>query len=621
MDTPRLMVVEDEAVVRSDLVFCLESFGYRVVAEASRGGEAVERAGATRPDLVLMDVRLDGEPDGIRAAEEITARWPIPVVFLTAHSDPATLERAKGVGPYGFIVKPFHENTLRAAVEMALQRFRLDRKLRADEAWLEAVLGAAGEALVAVDREGRIAYRSPAAAALFGEDSGTVPIDRPARQLRLLDPESLSPLTVVAGLEGPALLDRESGTPLPVVVSVTPIGRSSGGAFGLLVTLRDVGERHRLAEGLRQVQKLEAIGRLAGGIAHDFNNLLTAILGHCDEAAATCPRGPATEHLLQARRAADRAGTLTRQLLAFGRKNTLAEEVIATNALVSRAAGLLAPMLGERIRLQVVPGPDDPHVKADASLVEQALVTLAANARDAMPEGGTLTLAVSAGEGPPGSAPVSFVRISVADTGVGVSEGARQHLFEPYFTTKGRGRGTGLGLASVYGIISQHGGHVTVESQLSVGTRFNLYLPRVTAVAPPVQVAPSVRQPAISDQRTVLLVEDEEMVRNLCATVLRAAGYRVLEAADGRQALAIAKSADIDLLLTDVVMPGLNGPEVYERLGGIASGPPVLFMSAYSDGVLEEMGLLGQGMALLAKPFTVAGLREKVAEVLAAVRA
>ncbi len=387
----------------------------------------------------------------------------------------------------------------------------------------------------------------------------------------------------------------------------------------------DITERKQLEEQFHQAQKMEAVGRLAGGVAHDFNNLLTAILGSADLVLESLTaRVPERGELEEIRKAALRAADLTRQLLAFSRQQVIAPTALNPNEVVANMDKLLRRLLGEDVELRTRLTPDLVTVKADPSQLEQVVLNLAVNARDAMPNGGKLTIETQNVEldaayvrGHISAQPGSYAMIAVSDTGVGMDAATQARIFEPFFTTKEIGKGTGLGLATVYGIVKQSGGWIWVYSEPGQGTTFKIYLPCVTEAVPPAAVTPA--PPAsVRGSETILLVEDDEMIRNLVPKVLKANGYRVLVAANGRDAERMAGQHEgpIHLLMTDVVMPGMNGREVAERLAAARAGLRVLYLSGYTDDAIVHHGVLEPGVAFLQKPFTPAVLGRKVREVL-----
>ncbi|MDB5310155.1 MAG: Blue-light-activated protein [Gemmataceae bacterium] len=405
----------------------------------------------------------------------------------------------------------------------------------------------------------------------------------------------------------------------------TPLVADDGKFVGLLCLAQDVTQRRVLEEQFRQAQKMEAVGQLAGGVAHDFNNLLTIINGYSDLLLGSLPPGdPSRELLAEIHKAGERSAGLTRQLLAFSRKQVLATWILDLNAVVADTTSLLRRVIGEDVRLSTAPGRGLWPVRADAGQVEQVLLNLAVNARDAMPRGGKLTIETANVELDEGYAsshsdarPGSHVLLAVADTGHGMTPEVRAKIFEPFFTTKEVGKGTGLGLATVYGIVKQSGGHIGVNSEVGVGTTFKVYLPRVEPEGGAVN-DPSRRPTPPRGSETILVVEDEPAVRALTRHVLRQAGYAVLEAADGDTALRVAAghAGPIHLLVTDVVMPGFGGREVAEQLAGRHPGMRVLFVSGYTDDAVVRHGVLYDRVNFLQKPFTPIALAQKVREVL-----
>ena len=393
---------------------------------------------------------------------------------------------------------------------------------------------------------------------------------------------------------------------------------------GVVTNSRDVTEQRQLEQRLLQAQKLEGVGRLAGGVAHDFNNLLVAILGYAQLLEEGIRAGkPSLEDLAEIRDAGERARDLTRQLLAVARRQVVEPRVMDLNDELRDAERLLHRVLGEEVALTVVPAAALWHVKADRAQVQQLLLNLAVNARDAMPQGGRLTLKTSNAllderyaQVHPGVRPGPYALLAVSDSGVGMSPEASAHLFEPFFTTKPTGEGAGLGLATVYGIVKQAGGHVSVHSEPGRGTSFEIYLPRTEETAAPFRPLPAPREHRGSE--TVLLVEDAPAVRELAARALTEAGYRVLQAGNAREALEAAEveAGPVHLLLTDVVMPDTSGHKLAEALKQARPAIRVLYMSGYAEDTIVHHGVLEPGVNFLGKPFTPSSLQEKVRQVL-----
>jgi signal transduction histidine kinase/ActR/RegA family two-component response regulator len=376
---------------------------------------------------------------------------------------------------------------------------------------------------------------------------------------------------------------------------------------------------------LQQAQKMEAIGRLAGGVAHDFNNLLTAMLGYAELLLdQLTPDDSRRREVEEIRKAAERAVALTRQLLAFSRKQAWQPKVLDLNHVVMSVDRMLQRLIGEDVALHAIPEEDLWPIKADAGQIEQVIMNLAVNARDAMPDGGRLTIETANVEldaeyarHHATVATGAYVMLAVSDNGCGMTEEVKAHLFEPFFTTKERGKGTGLGLATVYGIVKKSGGHVWAYSELGVGTTFKIYFPRVTD-----QVMGATRRPPLRElptgTETVLLVEDEETVRALAREVLKRQGYRVLDVRNGAEALAAwrASPVPVHLLVTDLIMPEMNGRDLVDELSAKHPALKVLYISGYTDHAIVLNGTLHPNAAFLQKPFTPEALTRAVRQVL-----
>jgi two-component system cell cycle sensor histidine kinase/response regulator CckA len=394
----------------------------------------------------------------------------------------------------------------------------------------------------------------------------------------------------------------------------------------IVAVARDVTDRKRLEQQLQQSLKMEGIGRLAGGIAHDFNNVLTAISGYTELALETLGEGhPVAPDLTEVRDSAARAAALTRQLLAFARKQVIQPRLLSITELVHNLEGMLGRLLGEDIRLNTRLADDLWTVSADPGQLEQILVNLAVNARDAMPRGGTLTfetanvaLGTDYAEAHPDVTPGEYVQLTVSDTGVGMSETVQRHIFEPFFTTKEPGKGTGLGLATCHGIVNQSGGHIWLYSEPGRGTTFKIYFPHAVGAAEPVPQALPRDQAIAGGTETILLVEDDRLVRRFATAALQRLGYQVIAAETGDQAIRLAEELrePVDLLFTDVVMPGTNGPEVARRVRAVHPAVRVLYTSGYTDDAIVHHGVAAEGMAFLQKPYSPADVTAKVRAVL-----
>ena len=504
--------------------------------------------------------------------------------------------------------------------------------LREANASLRAVIQSSPLAIYTLDAASTVRTWNPAAEALYGWRAEEVV----GRQLPTIahDPEDHARL-LQRVLQGEALRGaevsrrRKDGSPVTLSLSVAPLQDAAGRVTGMLAIAADLTEVRQLEVQYRQAQKMEAVGRLAGGIAHDFNNLLTAILGTTGLLLEDLgPDSRARLDIQEIEKAAKRAAGLTRQLLVFSRQQVLEPRVLDVNALVGNLETMLRRLIGEDIELRTTLSADGGAVRADPGQLEQAIVNLVVNARDAMPGGGRLTVETATVELDPRyveshvpTRPGTYVMLAVSDTGAGMDPATKARLFEPFFTTKEVGKGTGLGLATVYGIVKQSGGYIWAYSELDHGTTFKIYLPRMAGTPEMSEGTVSTPLP-VGGSETVLVAEDQPEVRQLTTRVLETRGYTVLAAGSGEEALALAArySDRIHVLVSDVVMPGMNGRELARRLSALRDGLKVLFVSGYTGEAVHQRGLLEPGVAFLQKPFTADALARKLREVLDASR-
>jgi PAS domain S-box-containing protein len=512
------------------------------------------------------------------------------------------------------------------------ERRRSEVALRDTEARLSSIIDSAMDAIITIDETQKIVMFNHSAERIFGVKAGVAmgsAIDRfmPERYRNAHSSHVRTFGTTGVTTRGMGRLGtlygiRSDGKEFPIEASISQA--DVGGQRFYTVILRDISERRALEDQLRQAQKMEGIGRLAGGVAHDFNNLLTVIFGYIAVTSQSlAPDDKAQAALAHAREAAERAATLTRQLLAFARKQIVSPTVLRFGDVVGSLEPMLRRLIGEDIQLRTVIAPDTGLVRADTGQLEQVVMNLAVNSRDAMPRGGTLaietaniTLDEAYCRTRVGATPGDHVMLAVTDTGTGMSSDVLERLFEPFFTTKGPGKGTGLGLAMCHGVIKQSGGHIAVYSEPGRGTSVKVFLPRVTNGA---EAAAAATPPkAVGGSETVLLVEDNTMVRQLVAEGLRSSGYNVLMAEDGADAVRLAEqdSQRIDLLITDVVMPEMSGVQVAEAIRARRPRLCVIYMSGYTEETIVHHGVETQDMAFIAKPFTVDALLRKVRTVL-----
>lgn len=678
-----VLIVDDNPQNLYLLRMLLEAHGHQV-EEATDGQDALARARIRLPDLVVSDLLMPGM-DGytlLRHWKDDPALAAQPFLVYTAtYTEPKDERLALDLGADGFLVKPAEPELLLARITALLDavssrqqavarpRESEDVLLREYNAALirklekrAAELQEANRKLldeIAERRQAEVALRlreraidaaaegicisDPAQPdnplifvnAAFERITGYRAEEALGRNCRFLqgagtDPEAVAQLREALSSGSHCSVEllnyRKDGRPFWNRVTLSPVRDEDGRITHHVSQQADVSERRQLEEQLRQSQKLEALGQLAAGIAHDFNNLLTVINGYSEVLADTVEDTGRTGEMVHAiQQAGERASALTRQLLAFSRKQVVAPQLVDLNVLVSGAERLLGRLIGEDIILRTTLHPGSCLARTDPGHMEQVLVNLAVNARDAMPTGGNLTIETQvveldqeycrlAGEH---LAPGEYVLLAVSDTGCGMDREVRERSFEPFFSTKASGQGTGMGLAIVHGIVRQWQGHVTVYSEPGQGATFKVYLPlgsgRPTADSGrrPVQDLPP-------GSETLLLVEDDESVRAYTAFVLNSCGYRVLEAADGRDALRLAAGTpgQIDLLVSDVVLPHLGGRALAEELVAARPGLRVLFLSGYTDDAVIRHGVLKLEMAFLQKPFTPSALARKVRAVL-----
>lgn len=503
------------------------------------------------------------------------------------------------------------------------ERKRAEEALRASEQLFRAVFDGALEALLIADDEGRYVDANPAACALFGLPKNEL-IGRRVEEFTEPDFDfegAWSSLMKAGWLTGEFRLVRPDSTVRDLEFSATA-NILPGRHFSVL---RDITRRKQLEEQLNQSQKMEAIGRLAGGVAHDFNNLLTAIIGYSQLALGRLDEvDPMRREVEEIQKAGARAAALTNQLLAFSRKQILQLTVMDLNAVVSDTEKMLQRLIGEDIELVTHLEPALWRVKADEGQISQVIMNLAVNARDAMPRGGKLIIETSNATFDDdytsqhlGMTPGRYVLLAISDSGAGMDEETLSHLFEPFFTTKEQGKGTGLGLSTVYGIVKQSNGHLWAYSEEGQGATFKIYLPQVDESLEKDKPRDEVAAPPTGTE-TVLVVEDEEMLRELARRILELNGYTVLNAAGGKEAIAICEQYEgaIHLMLTDVVMPQMSGPDLASRIASLRPDMKVLFMSGYTDSAVVHNSALDPTVAYIQKPFTMDALVRKVREVL-----
>ena len=586
-------------------------------------------------DLLLCDSR-PGRDIASRLLEELRQDGPgLPVILLTDRVDANTLADAFKTGAYDCVeVSTLDEASLTRTLRHAVEMYCKDRQREKAEDMVRKLWRAveqSADLVIITDRSGVIEYVNPAFQALTGYGKE----DAVGRTPRILKSGQHSTNfyrqmwgEILAGsvFRGVMVNRKKSGEIFYVEKTITPLRDAEGRITHFISNDRDISGRRTLEMQLQQAQKMDAIGRLAGGVAHDFNNLLMVISANAELTLEALseedPRRPRIDEVLAAAR---RAAELTRQLLAFGRKQMQALQVLDLNQVLEEISRMLPRLIGEDIQLHVAPGKELGRIKADPVQIEQVVMNLAANARDAMPNGGRLimeTMNVRLDQSysrrhsmvPAGD----YVLLAVTDSGEGIAPEHMAHIFEPFYTTKDEGKGTGLGLATVYGIIKQSGGFVWVYSEPGLGTTFKIYLPRAQRAGGKKRALTPLAEKCPQGNETLLLVEDEEAVRRTAHEFLTQNGYAVLEAQNGEEAIVVAQQhpGDIHLMITDVVMPRMGGAKLAEQLASVRPGMKVLFVSGYAENTVARQGPIDVAHNFLQKPFGLKQLARKVREVL-----
>ena len=591
----------------------------------------IERLTGYTPDELVGTSAFDQvHPDDVLDVREafqraVGGREPVRIEYRGRHKDGSWRQRdVIGINrladpAVAGVVVNYRDTSVGSVAEAAV----LERERWTAEQ-LRAVISTVPIVLWAVDRQGIVTLSEGSLLRDIGLQPGQV-VGQSIGDLYATVPAVLDFTQQALRGESPAwILDIHGRT---FSGCYTPLRDPAGQVTGAIGVATDITDRVQLEHRLAQTHRMEAIGRVAGGIAHDFNNYLTAIVGYADLALAQVPEGESLHRdIEEIRQAGHSAASLTRQLLAFSRKQLLQPQVVDLNAIVGRMTGLLRRLIGEHIDLRSSLATSLDRIKADPGQLEQVILNLALNARDAMPDGGILMIDTANIEldqdfvaGHPGASAGPHVRLAVSDTGAGMDRGVREHLFEPFFTTKEQGRGTGLGLATVYGIVKQSGGSIFVYSEMNHGSSFKIFLPRFE------HVGDVVRPPADIDiatevigHETILLVEDQPEVRSVVQHTLSGHGFQVLAATSGNDAIEIATThgAPIDLLVTDVIMPGLSARDLVEWFRRQHPAGRVLFMSGYTDDSVVRQGIIEHSVEFVQKPFTPGTLLRRVREVL-----
>jgi len=755
----KILIVEDERIVAEDLKRNLDHLGYEVSNVASSGKDALKMIKENKPDLVLMDIVLRGRMSGIEAADIIRVEYNIPVIYVTAHADEKTLEKAKFTEPYGYILKPFDERELQSTIEMVLYKSSMEKRLRENETWLSTILKSIGDGVIVTDDKGCVTFVNQVAEHLTGKRQVDVlgnTIEDVFQIVHETTGETLeNPINSVlknesvAGTDDHTLLVVKNRKLIPISESATPIKDERGNIIGSVLIFHDITERKVAEEALResekryrnlfedsndaifiatrkgeliianratlemfgytldemvhlsiqalfahpkewdrfrkeiedngsvrdysvsmkkkngekrtclltssirrskedeilgyhgivrditqqkraeeekesiqaqllQAQKMEAVGILAGGIAHDFNNLLTIIQGNADIAMLKIDSSDRLfRDMKEIQDAASRAADLTNQLLLFSRKQTMRFCTLNFNKIIEETLKMLHRLIGEDIGIYTDLEQDLWTIRSDRGTMEQVIVNLAVNARDAMPNGGRLTIKTenvliddTMYQQMPEVKIGKFIRVKISDEGTGMDPETIQHIFEPFFSTKEQGSGTGLGLSVVYGIVKQHEGWIHVASEINQGTTFEIYLPATTSHAHDKKDNEMSVIEYKAHGECILVVEDEKGVLDFTETALKESGYKVFTASSAKEAMKVftKKGGQFDLVLSDVVLPDKTGVELVSAFLTIRSDLKVLLCSGYTGKKSQWDIIQEKGFPFMHKPYSMQDL-------------
>jgi PAS domain S-box-containing protein len=619
----RVLVVEDEAIVAKDIAATLKAMNYEVTGIAGTGEEALALASSTRPDLVLMDIMLPGGMDGIEAASRIQTRMGIPIVFLTAHADEATLTRAKAAAPYGYLIKPFVERELEVALETARHRASMERQLDEQRRWFEAVLHGIGDAVIAANVEGAITFMNPVAEHLTGWRSDQAmgqplskifcTVDERTRKIvEASEARALRDDTVLAEEPEDLILVSADGIERPITSTVSPINDAKGALLGIVAVFKDVSARKVMEKRILNRQKMQALGRLSSNIAHDFSNVIGLVAGHVAAMQEyTLPGSRAYEDVRRIQAAVEHAASLTKRILGVARASDGAGDLeiraVPLGDIVQDATALLRDAFEKKnITVDIIDRARMPVVSVDSSHVVDMFMDLFLNAVDAMPNGGSLTISAKHfkllkpdSKLNPRAKPGPYAVLRIQDTGAGMSHETLEHVFEPFFTTKASDLHVGLGLSVVHSAIQRYNGWIKVVSEPGQGTTFSVYMPEASEDA-----RRDAERAALVTTGSILVVDDDETLRAEMQQILKQSGYKVHQAGSADEAIALIQKspAQFDLTIIDVIMPGKDGQEVLSALLAVNPAAQVIMTCGFSRDYVRSV--LSRGpWRFLQKPF------------------
>ncbi len=641
MTNAKILIVEDDWIVAEDIKNSLKKLGFIVSGIVAYGEDALEKVKECRPDLVLMDIMLKGEMNGIEAADQIQTQLNIPVVYLTAYTDDNVLDRAKETEPFGYVVKPFEDRELNTAIAMALYKHKMETKLKLSEAWLSTTLKSIGEAVIATDTKGFITFMNPVAGSLTGwnqeEAVGKVLTDvfniinEETREQVENPVDKVIRKSSVVGLANHTILIAKDGKEIPIDDSSAPIRDKEGCIIGVVLVFRDISERkqaesdrQKIESQLRQSQKMEAIGTLSGGIAHDFNNMLGVMIGNTELAMDDVPEwNPARDNLEEVKIAGLRAKEVVQQLLSFSRTSDQKQKPVKVSRIIKDCLKFVKSTIPANIEIIKTLPDESGIIFADPTQIHQVMMNLCTNAAHAMSENGGIMevglsvinigkkeaikgIEINRGQ---------YVKITVSDTGHGIAEEHMDRLFDPYFTTKEVGKGSGIGLSVVHGIVKSHNGAILVESEYGKGTTFNVFFPVV-------------EKKAASEEKTdttiptgnerILFVDDEHSIAKMVNQMLERLGYIVTVRTSSMDTLETFRTRpdNFDLVISDMSMPEITGDKLAKELKKIRPDIPIILCTGHSDRINDEKAKSIGARALVMKPIVKSVLAKTIRNVL-----
>ena len=628
----QILIVENDKIVADDIQQCLESLGYGVSAIANSREEAINKVAKTQPDLVLMDIKLNGDMGGLKAAKQIRTQFNIPIIYLTAYADKNTLKRAMATEPYGYILKPFQLEELSSTLKSAFHKHKIEKQfsegkitkktLKNSEGLYRLLFDSAPDGMNVLDKEGNIIDCNKSEELLCGYTRDELVGKHITSLMSAVSVKIFSEmfqlLKQLKPIEGEIQIVRSDGKTVEVWCKSIPLIDEKSNVSGLLVYNRDITERKRIEQQLIQSQKMDTIGRLSAGVAHDFNNILSAITDFSNLIMSQLDvNNPISGQIEEIKKASDWGTSLARQLLAFSRKQVIQPKIVDLNSILLQRKEMLQYLIGKDIEMDLFLQPETGHVKADPGQIEQVVMNLIVNARDAMPDGGKLTIKTEKltltekdCEFDPKAYPGEFACLTVNDTGAGIDDTIIPQIFDPFFTTKKSGEGTGLGLSTVYGIVKQHNGWIDIDSEPGKGSTFRVYLPTNNIIAR-LQESPE-------NNERILVLEDEDMVREVTSSILRENGYIVFEADSLYEAQYIFKKENgkFDLIISDIILHDEAGSEIIEDFLSKNHELQVLLNSGYYDQHTKWATINNKKFRFIEKPYKATDLLQTVQDIL-----